>query len=161
MSNTAEACITGMGMVDGYVMDALTSDPIEGATVALDGMGELGDPFTYTFTTDVDGYYYGDVMVGNYDYEVTADDYLPAMLNDDVAYAATTTNDFYLNEYPYPLDYVIATELNDDEAHLEWGFDMAAFVPTYFPFDTDGMTDAQIQKHMIDFLASVGNAKRN
>ncbi|MCB2208358.1 MAG: carboxypeptidase regulatory-like domain-containing protein [Bacteroidetes bacterium] len=158
MSNTAEACITGMGMVDGYVMDALTSDPIEGATVALDGMGELGDPFTYTFTTDVDGYYYGDVMVGNYDYEVTADDYLPAMLNDDVAYAATTTNDFYLNEYPYPLDYVIATELNDDEAHLEWGFDMAAFVPTYFPFDTDGMSDAQIQKHMIDFLTSVGNA---
>ena len=137
-------------------MDALTSDPIAGATVMLDGEGELGDDFTYTFTTDAFGYYEGDVMVGNYDYEVTATGYLPAMLNDDVAYDTYTTNDFYLDEYPDPLVYVIATELNDDEAHLEWGFDLPTFVPTYFPFDTEGLTDAQIEKQMIDFLGTMG-----
>ncbi len=131
MSGTAEACITGMGMVDGYVMSLLTSDPIEGATVALDGMGELGDPFTYTFTTDVDGYYEGEVMVGNYDYEVSAMGYITAFANDDVAYDTYTTNDFYLDEEPYPVDEVIATELNDDEAHLEWGFDASREIEDY------------------------------
>ena len=122
----------------------------------LDGMGELGDMFTYTFTTDVDGYYEGEVMVGNYDYEVTATGYLPAMLNDDVEYDTYTSNDFYLDEFPDPLAYVIATELNEDEAHLEWGFNLAAYVPTYFPIDTDGMTDAEIEMHMIDFLGTMG-----
>ncbi|RLD75646.1 MAG: hypothetical protein DRJ15_16680, partial [Bacteroidetes bacterium] len=156
-SNNAYACISGFGTVDGYVYDALTDDGIEGATVFLDGEGELpGEFFDYTFTTDEYGYYSGDVMVGNYDYTVSAVGYLSAFTNDDVAYDANTDNDFYLEEEPFALDYVIATELDDDEVHLEWGFLMRAFSPTYFPFETEGMTEAQIEKHMIDFLATMG-----
>ena len=39
--------------------------------------------------------------------------------------------DFYLDEDPYALGEVIATELNDDEAHLEWGFDASREIEDY------------------------------
>jgi hypothetical protein len=111
MSNTASACITGVGTVDGHVTELLTGNPINGATVTLTGAR------TYTFTTDFTGAYSGEVLEGNYDYTVDADGYISgADAGVTVAYGATTTDDFQLDEFPFPVNSVVAVATEDDQA---------------------------------------------
>ncbi len=105
-SNEATACITGVGTVDGMVTELLTGSPIGGATVKMTG------PRTYTFTTDFLGEYSAEVLEGIYTYDVSADGYISETLDDiDVDYNTTVTQDFpELDEFPYPVTNVVATE---------------------------------------------------
>jgi len=110
-SNTASACITGVGTVDGHVTELLTGNPIGNATVTLTGAR------TYTFTTDFTGAYSGEVLEGTYDYAVDADGYISgAAAGVAVAYGATTTEDFQLDEFPFPVNSVVAVATGDDQS---------------------------------------------
>ena len=113
MSNVATACVTGTGMVEGTVTALQTGEPIEGATVVVGG---------YTTTTDADGNYSIEVLEDTYDYTVSMDGYITETLEDvDVAYNTTVTNDFELDEFPYPVNDVVAWEANDNTVQVDWG----------------------------------------
>ena len=70
MSNPAEIWVSGNGTVSGYVYEQDETTPIGGVTVTITGTNEFGQPETYTFTTDENGYYEGEVHAGNYGYAV-------------------------------------------------------------------------------------------
>ena len=65
-SNTVYVQVSGYGTVSGtaYEQDGVT--PIGGVTVVITGTNEFGDPEEYTYTTDENGYYEGEVHVGEY-----------------------------------------------------------------------------------------------
>jgi hypothetical protein len=156
-SNTFNAKVTGMGTVNGNVKDQLTNANLAGVTVYLAGIDEHGNNQTYTFTTNASGNYSGNVWAGVYDYRASKDGYIPSEIYDvAVAYNTTVTRNFILLEVPFPVDFVIATELTDETVLLEWGFDMASFVPQQYPFDTKGMSEEQIARTWQDFLGTQG-----
>ncbi len=55
--------------------------------------------------------------------------------------------------FPYPVDFVIASEVSDEQVLLQWGFDATTFVPEVYPFNTDGMSQVEIDKNWNAFLA--------
>ncbi len=116
MSNTASACITGVGTLNGTVTALLSGDPIQGATVAIDN-----GTWSTDVTTDMMGQYSFMVYEGTYDMTVSATDYITETRDDvDVAYGATVTEDFELDEFPYPVGDVTATEINDNTVQIDW-----------------------------------------
>ena len=108
--------VTPGGYVNGYVTEFATGDPIEGASVALNGATD-----SYVFTTDDDGYYEGEVVAGTYDYTASAATYQSEMLDDVfIDFGVTVSQDFMLKEFPYPVGEVIATEINDNSVFVNW-----------------------------------------
>ncbi len=68
--------------------------------------------------------------------------------------------------FPYPVDFVMATELSDNQVLLQWGFDPDDFIPDPYPFNTDGMTQQQIDKNWNAYkhdhnIVSSGNIVNN
>ena len=59
--------VSGYGDVDGHVYEQDGTTGIANATVTMVGQDEFGDPHTYTFTTNADGFYTGHVYAGSYD----------------------------------------------------------------------------------------------
>jgi hypothetical protein len=49
-------------------------------------------------------------------------------------------------DYPDPVDFVIAAEMSPSQVLLQWGFNAANFTPDPYPFDTEGMSQQQIEK---------------
>jgi hypothetical protein len=116
-SNTVEITTLGVGNVSGFVYTALNNDPIEGANVRIQGTNGL-----YSFVTDVDGAYAGQVYAGLYNYTVSATDYDNQTLSGQtVVHNGTLMNDFYLTESPYPVADVVAFELDEDKVQISWG----------------------------------------
>ncbi|MDD4372437.1 MAG: carboxypeptidase regulatory-like domain-containing protein [Bacteroidales bacterium] len=147
------AQVTGEGTLNGNVSDLNTGDDIAGATVSMIGVDEFGEDQSYSTTTDANGNYTADVFAGTYDIRVTADGYLPAEVTGvALAYGATETTDFVLNETPYPVAVVTASEFGENIL-IEWSFDLVNFVPQVYPFDSESMNEAQIQKMWKGFLA--------
>ena len=52
--------------INGYVYEQDGITPIGGVTVTVTGSDEFGNPQTYNFVTNADGYYEGQVLVGTY-----------------------------------------------------------------------------------------------
>jgi hypothetical protein len=145
--------VTGEGTLNGNVTDMVTGFDIEGATVAIEGLDEFGVEQTYTATTDAAGDYTLDLLAGEYDLTVSMDGYINATLAGVVVtYDATTTEDFELLETAFPVDFVVAVEMDDDRVLLEWGWDAANFVPQQYPFDTKGMNAQDIEKMWSEFI---------
>ncbi|MDD4372439.1 MAG: choice-of-anchor J domain-containing protein [Bacteroidales bacterium] len=116
-SNIVNINTLGVGSVEGYVFEALNNDPIEGATVRLQGANGI-----YTYATDADGAYEGLVYAGLYSYTVSATDYDNQTLSGQtVIHGGTLMNDFYLTESPYPVADVVAFELDEDMVQITWG----------------------------------------
>ncbi|MBZ0243696.1 MAG: carboxypeptidase regulatory-like domain-containing protein, partial [Bacteroidales bacterium] len=116
-SNTVEITTLGVGNVDGVVYDALNNDPIEGASVRIQGTNGL-----FSFVTDETGAYAGQVYAGLYNYTVSAADFDNQTLSGQtVVHTGTLTNDFYLTESPYPVADVVAFELDTDKVQISWG----------------------------------------
>jgi hypothetical protein len=111
--------ITGGGFVNGTVTAFDGGAAIADAAVTL-----LNDSFSFTFTTDADGFYEGEVVEGTYNYLVEANTFESQTLEAvAVPFGATITNDFALFVFPYaPID-VVATELTDDVVQIEWNVD--------------------------------------
>ncbi|NTW23159.1 MAG: hypothetical protein HGA37_00555, partial [Lentimicrobium sp.] len=110
----------GVGIVNGTVTDVLVTTPIAGASVVISGPAG-----TYNLTTAANGTYSAQVYAGTYSYTVSAPGYINGTASGVVvAHAATVTLNFALLETPFPVDYVIATELNEENVLLQWGFDL-------------------------------------
>ena len=126
--------ITPGGYVNGYVTEFATGDPIEGAFVALNGSTD-----SYSFNTDEDGYYEGEVVAGTYDYVVSAATYQTEMLDDVfIDFGVTVSQDFMLKEFPYPVGEVIATELNDNSVLVNWS-GQSTGTSEWLIYDTDAL----------------------
>ncbi|MDD4372438.1 MAG: choice-of-anchor J domain-containing protein [Bacteroidales bacterium] len=145
--------VTGEGTLDGNVSDLNTGDDIAGATVTMTGVDEFGEDQEYTTTTDATGNYTADVFAGTYDITVAADGYIGAEVTGvAVAYGAIETTDFTMFETAYPVAVVTASEFGENIL-IEWSFDAVNFVPQVYPFESEGMSEAQIQKAWNGFLA--------
>jgi hypothetical protein len=119
----------------------------------MTGVDEFGEDQSYTTTTDASGNYTADVYAGTYDIRVSAEGFINAEVTGvALAYGATVTTDFTLNEVPYPVAVVTASEFGENIL-IEWSFDAANFVPQVYPFETEGMSDLEIQKAWNGFLA--------
>jgi hypothetical protein len=115
-SNPANIMTKGVGTVDGVIYDFLTNDPIEGASVRI--QGPAGN---YALTTDTDGVYSTLAYSGTYDIIVTSSGYTAqSEIGVDVVHAATTTTDFYMMELPLPVGDVTAFELTEDAVQISW-----------------------------------------
>jgi hypothetical protein len=125
-SPEVEVWFSGNGTLNGNVTDFTTTLDIEGATISLDGEDEFANPVIYSINTDVNGNYTIDVKAGVYEVTVGAHAYVDEIRTPvTVIYNTTTTEDFALLEVPYALASVTATELDEDEVHLEWTFEDA------------------------------------
>ncbi|MCO5264509.1 MAG: choice-of-anchor J domain-containing protein [Lentimicrobium sp.] len=113
--------VIGGGFVNGNVKEAayLGGANIEGAQVTL--TNTTNSAITFTFATDAAGNYTGEVLAGTYDYEVSAEGYVSASLEGiSIPTTATVTENFILMEYPYSVGTVVATELSDNVAQIDW-----------------------------------------
>jgi len=145
--------VTGEGTLDGNVSSLVPVAPVSGASVTMVGVDEFGEEQEYSTTTDASGNYTADVFAGTYDISVEADGYISAEVTGvAVAYGSTETTDFTMFETAYPVAVVTASEFGEN-IMIEWSFDAATFVPQVYPFETAGMSEAQIQKVWNGFLA--------
>ncbi|MCK9453357.1 MAG: carboxypeptidase regulatory-like domain-containing protein, partial [Bacteroidales bacterium] len=116
-SNTANIATKGVGTANGFVYDALSNEPLEGASVRIQGTNG-----TYALVTDETGAYASQVYAGLYNYTVSAADFNSQTLSGQtVLHGGTLTNDFYLTESPYPVADVVAFELDEDKVQVSWG----------------------------------------
>jgi len=115
-SNEASACITGVGTLNGTVTELLTGDPIFDALITIDG------PAYYEIHTDGVGFYELEVLEGCYTITASAEGYITEVVeNVCVDYNTTVTQDFELDEFPYPVEGdVIATELDENTVFVDW-----------------------------------------
>ena len=109
MSNTVAVHVSGYGTISGtaYEQDGVT--PIGGVTVIVNGTNEFGGAEEYTFTTDENGYYEGEIHVGIYNNAMAyMDGYQDAQtvhpLPFNIVYQQETPNvDFIIDEtFYYP-----------------------------------------------------------
>ncbi len=83
-----------MAVLEGYVTNGVTGDPIEGALVEVVGTGYntlMATPMAYT---DADGYYMLELFPATYDVTASFGDFDPQMVN--IPVAGTTQQDFVL-----------------------------------------------------------------
>ena len=116
---TTTVSVTGMGEVEGTVTDG--TNPIKGVKVVLTGYDETYTERTYNFTTDAEGKFYGEVMVG-YDYTARATryDYEDAEQTEiKVEYGGTTECTIVMTSYPSATIAVTATE-SGNNALVSW-----------------------------------------
>ena len=153
MSDALNVQVTGEGTLNGNVSSLVPVAPVSGATVTMVGVDVFGEDQTYNTTTDASGNYTADVTAGTYDIRVAAEGYINAEVADVVlAYDVTVTTDFDLFETAFPVAVVTASEFGENIL-IEWSFDVPAFVPQVYPFETAGMSEAQINKMWNGFLA--------
>ncbi|NOR87014.1 MAG: hypothetical protein GQ527_05345, partial [Bacteroidales bacterium] len=102
------------GTVDGLVTELLTGNPINGASIML--VSTTGGR-TYEFFTGFNGRYTGEVLEDNYDYVVSANGFISEDRSDiDVDFNTTVTEDFQLDEFPFPVNSVVAVATGDDQS---------------------------------------------
>jgi hypothetical protein len=123
-SNDVLVKISGEGTIAGTVTEAVAGAVIADATLTIEGTDEFGNEVSYTATSNATGNYTQDAKVGEYNMTIVAEGYLDGAAADvAVVYNTTTTENVVLSEIPYALANVVATELDDDEVHLEWTFE--------------------------------------
>lgn len=154
--------VTGGAFVEGTVVQAdyLGGAAIEGAAIMV-----YNDDAMFTFFTDADGMYEGEVIAGTYNYEVIASGYITQTLADvAIPEAATVTQDFVMMEFPFPVWDVIATELSDATVEVRWRTpSFSSFEPYMESFDAgipadwtveDGGTSADTWTNVANFGGS-------
>ena len=125
--------VSGYGDVNGHVYEQDGIVGIPNATVTMVGQDEFGDPHTYTFTTNGQGYYTGHIYAGSYNGSATCNGYQPinAPVQGNpiaIAYNNTTSPiDYILDENFYTPCSVIAqyypdsTDINSPYVKVYWG----------------------------------------
>ena len=101
-SNTVNVKVSGYGDVNGHVFEQDGTTGIANATVLMVGEDEFGDPHTYNFTTDGNGYYSGHIYAGEYDGQAACNGYQP--IDAPVQGNPIAIN---YNETTSPIDYVL------------------------------------------------------
>ena len=122
-SNTVVVYVSGEGGINGRVFELDGVTPIANAIVNFAGRDEFDEMHTYNFTTDADGGYEGRMYSGSYTAVASADGY------QDKAYDNTINIifnedaddiDFIMSEIYYPVERVIAAQMNDSEVKVFW-----------------------------------------
>ena len=101
-SNTVNVKVSGYGDVNGHVYEQDGTTGIANATVTMVGEDEFGDPHTYNFTTDGNGYYSGHIYAGEYDGQAACNGYQP--IDAPVQGNPIAIN---YNETTTPIDYIL------------------------------------------------------
>ena len=117
--------VTGMAEVTGKTFEIDGISVIPGVDIILKGVDDFGEKQSYAFTTNENGVYSGQVLVGNYTVIATVDGYQEVLVETDVVYGQTSTIDFMLYEMYYPVSEVVATKLEDSSVKVEWSMDRA------------------------------------
>ena len=120
-SNMAMVRVSGYGDVNGHVYEEDGQTGIANATVSFVGQDEFSSSHTYTFTTNTNGYYSGQIYAGSYNSSATKQYYetnnVPVQGNPiSIQYNATTSPiDFILELKRFTITYMDGeTELNVD-----------------------------------------------
>jgi hypothetical protein len=143
-STAVNVRMIGEGTVSGTVFEQDSITPVANAVVRLQGTDVYGATQAYSFTTDANGAYTGEVYEGDYVAVASKDGYqncgYDGALN--VVYDATTTDvNIYLYEVYTPLGQIIATEQEDENNVLvEWNWTPANM---YVDFETGDFSQAE------------------
>ncbi len=132
-SNEASACITGVGTLNGTITELLTGDPIIGATISVSSQTSGS---TYELTSSLTGEYTVDVLEDCYNLTVSANGFVTEMREDVcVDYNTNKTEDFQLDEFPYPVTYVTATETSENTVQVDWGGATGELITDWIYYD--------------------------
>jgi len=113
-SDPVNVKVSGYGDVNGHVYEQDGTTGIANAIVTMVGTDEFGDPHTYTFPTDGNGYYSGHIYAGVYDGSAACNGYqgidAPVQGNPiNINYNQTTSPiDYIMDEDFIPVCQVIA-----------------------------------------------------
>ncbi|MBP5572919.1 MAG: choice-of-anchor J domain-containing protein [Bacteroidales bacterium] len=126
-SNTVTVFVSGYGIVSGHVYEQDGTTGIAGATVTIVGFDEFDELVDFEFTTDENGAYSGNVLVGYWFGMAEKEGYQTVGDNTgfELEYQGTHPNyNFILNEEYTPVTRVVAEEISNDQVHVYWGWDM-------------------------------------
>ena len=126
-SNTVNVKVSGFGTVNGHVYEQDGTTGIADATVTIIGFDEFDDIQAFEFTTDANGYYSGNVYAGYWFGMAAKEGYQTAGDNTgfELEYQGTHPNyNFILNEEYTPVTRVVAEEIDANQVHVYWGWDM-------------------------------------
>ncbi len=141
-TNTVIVNMTGNGSVSGKVYELEPTTLMEGATVTFNGVDEYSAEQTFTFTTDANGEYSGELLAGIYDVTASLAGYADIIVsNVEIVYNQLTENvDINIHEFYKPVGQVVA-ELNEDEtvANVTWSWDPAEL---FVDFETGDFSQA-------------------
>ena len=141
-TNTVIVNMTGNGSVSGKVYELEPTTLMEGATVTFNGVDEYSAEQTFTFTTDANGEYSGELLAGIYDVTASLAGYADITVsNVEIVYNQLTENvDINIHEFYKPVGQVVA-ELNEDEtvANVTWSWDPAEL---FVDFETGDFSQA-------------------
>lgn len=113
-SSSVELKVNAESIVEGYVYDATTSEPLEGATVTYGAV---------SFTTGADGYYSGSVLAGNYIAVARMSGYNKSeVLVNVVPSEDAYVQNFNLEPTMAMATNVVAKERDDTAVDVEWTF---------------------------------------
>ena len=126
-SNNALAYFSGYGTISGFVYEQDGTTGIAGATVTIIGFDDFDELVDYEYITNANGAYTGTVHAGYYfglankeGYQTTGDN-----IGVEVEYQGTTSNyNFILNENYNAVTRVVAEEIDANNVHVFWGWDM-------------------------------------
>ena len=141
-TNTVIVNMTGNGSVSGKVYELEPTTLMEGATVTFNGVDEYSAEQTFTFTTDANGEYSGELLAGIYDVTASLAGYADITVsNVEIVYNQLTENvDINIHEFYKPVGQVVA-ELNEEEtvANVTWSWDPAEL---FVDFETGDFSQA-------------------
>jgi len=126
-SNTVSVAVSGFGTVSGHVYEQDGTTGIADATVTIVGFDEFDEIQSIEFTTNAEGFYSGQVWVGYFFGMAEKEGYQTIGDNTgiEIGYQATVTDyDFILNENYNAVSRVIAEEIDDNQVHVYWGWDL-------------------------------------
>ena len=124
LSSAVVVKMTGNGTVNGTVYEQDETTPVADATVTLRGTDEYGVNKTFTFTTDENGAYEGELLAGTYKAYASKEGYQESARsgNVEITYDNETPDvDIIIYEYYAPLGQIRATEQTEENNVLvEW-----------------------------------------
>ena len=122
---TAKLYVSGSGFVNGHVYEQDLITPIAGVTINMIGVNEHGLSQTFTFTSDENGYYEGELYAGRYQGVAIKDGYQET--SGMIAYIVynETTDDvnFFVGETYTPVYEVKAEEIDASNINVYWSWD--------------------------------------
>ena len=135
LSNTVNALMTGMGTVEGYTYEIDGVTPIAGVEVVLTGLDEYNKTTTVNLVSDENGFYSSEVLAGTYNGVATKEAYQSAQIsNVVVAYDNLTTGaNFTLREVFFPVEAIVAEEIDNNSVNTYWSWDEITVVEPFDP----------------------------
>lgn len=122
-SNPEVVYVTGLSDVEGKIFEIDGVSIISGGEVAFDGVDEFGRERSYTFDVNNNGFYSGEVLVGNYTITASKEGYQNTSLQANTVYGQTNVFDMMMYETYYPVSDVMATKHDDSSVTVEWHMD--------------------------------------